>query len=705
MDIRGTIERISFQSQQTGYSVLQVKVTNETKEICVVGNFADIREGMEILFSGDWCVHPKYGKQFKTETWMEVLPNTVDGMEKYLASGLIKGIGKKYAKMIVDYFGINTLEILENYPSRLKEIPGIGKKRTSLIFESWQEHHAIRNIMIFLQGNGVSTAYAVKIYKEYGSESIQRVRENPYCLIDDIDGIGFKSADNIAQKMGYNMRDYRRCRAGLTYVLKNMTADGHVYGGIEQLLNETGTLLNVEENLLNDVLYAYEKKGDFVISGDRVYIPMYYYSELGTAERIRFLNNVRTIPVDVDLNKLEMTTGMDYDKVQKHAILLAAKSKIMVLTGGPGTGKTTTVKGIIATMLNNGLEVLLAAPTGRAAKRMNETTGCDARTIHRLLEYSRKDGYKRDETNPLEGDVLIVDECSMIDILLMYNLLKAIPARMRLVLVGDVDQLPSVGAGNVLSDIIASEQVNVVKLTRVFRQAQTSQIIMNAHAINRGNQIVIDNTGNKDFFFIQQKDSSKMADEIVNLVSKRLPSHFNISSDNIQVLSPMKKGPVGIDELNIRLQQKLNPNGIDLKKLDATYRVGDKVMQTKNNYDKEVFNGDIGLVAAVDKENDRIIVNFDDHFVAYESSDIDELMLAYACTIHKSQGSEFPVVIIPVTFAHKIMLQRNLIYTGITRARKLCVLIGDLRALNYAIQNAKIQERNSGLKDRLMVCL
>jgi len=562
----------------------------------------------------------------------------------------------------------------------------------------------VKDIMVFLQGHGVSSTYAAKIYKTYGKESIDKVLDNPYCLADDIWGIGFKTADSIAQKLGYTNNDPRRCRSGILYTLSKLSEDGHVYSGREQLLKSAKELLQADEEPITAALDEMIEKEDLVTDEDAIFLPPFYYAECGVANKLKRLLETGTSNLfenAVNIEAIVKKTKILYDDVQVAAIRQAVQSKVMVLTGGPGTGKTTTTIGIIAALQSMGLRILLAAPTGRAAKRMSEATGKEAKTIHRLLEYNPAEGYGRNDDNPLDGGALIVDECSMIDIILMNSLLKAIPIDMRLVLVGDIEQLPSVGAGNVLRDIIDSERIPVVRLTRIFRQAMSSRIITNAHRINQGLFPDISNGKDTDFFFIQKEDPSLAAAEIVNIVKNRIPKAFHISTNDIQVLTPMQRSVVGAANLNVILQEAINPEGESLNRGGFKYRMGDRVMQIRNNYDKDVFNGDVGYIESVNMDDRSLTVRFEERHVEYEDSELDELTLAYATTIHKSQGSEYPVVVIPLLMTHFVMLQRNLVYTGITRAKKICIIIGTTKALAYSIHNMVMQKRNTRLKEGL----
>lgn len=704
--LRCVVEHITYQNQENGWSVMKVKVKGYDNLVTLTGSLLDVPVGSVLLVDGDWRVDPKYGQQFVAQSWTEVMPATLYGIEKYLGSGLVKGIGPAYAKAIVSRFGLETINIIENDIERLLEVPRLGKKRMEKIRESWEKQKDIKEVMVFLQGHGVSTAFAAKIYRKYEKESIAKVKDNPYQLADDIWGIGFKTADGIASKMGYEKNDHRRCRSGILYTLNELAEEGHVYAEPKQLVEAAVKLLEAEELPVRQALATMMEAKDVIADNDVIYLPPFYYAENGSVKRLQSLLSDNSlfnsdVAAEPEAEYGSKNGGIVYDEVQQAAIQKALDSKVMVLTGGPGTGKTTTTQGIIAAFKARQMSILLAAPTGRAAKRMTEATGMEAKTIHRLLEYNPMDGYKRNEENPLEGDALIVDECSMIDILLFYNLMKAIPSNMRLILVGDIDQLPSVGAGNVLRDIIDSRQIPVVRLTRIFRQAQSSRIVMNAHSINAGQFPNIKNGLDTDFFFINQEDADEMVKLIIGLVRDRLPKKYGYPPKEIQVLTPMQRGTVGAGNLNIELQNALNPTGLSLARGGYTFRQGDKVMQIRNNYDKNVFNGDIGYITAVDTNERTLTVTFDNRLVEYDITELDEIVLAYAITIHKSQGSEFPVVVMPVTMKHFVMLQRNLIYTGITRAKKICVLVGTTKALAYAIRNQTVSKRNTKLKERL----
>ena len=1029
--IKCTINSTIYRNIENGYSVFNVSINDEYDWHTIVGTFEGISEGCTIVADGEWKNNSKYGKQFVVERWREELPATVIGIEKYLASGLIKGIGPRYAKMIVNKFKAKTFDILTNSPESLLQIEGIGKKRMLRIKDSWIKQKKINDIMVFLQGHGVSPAFAVKIYKEYGDESIEKVKENPYALADDVFGIGFKMADQIAQHFGYTKDDLRRCKAGVVYTLGQMTNDGHCYCNRGALVKAAASLLETYEEPVNEAIDGLLFEQSIINDDGDCFLPHLYYSEIGVAGRIKNLmsqQNESDEEIEPDIDRISIENNIMYDDVQKEAIFEAMRSKVMVLTGGPGCvdcnteyfngtewrkiseyrkgdkvlqynmdgsaelvaplryikepcdhmtlikskygvnqcvsddhrlvyesekgkfyintteevramheaskigfrgrfyttfeyrgkgipftdaeiklmcavicegsfcqsykneltcciilkkqrkkdrleqilsdanviyekkhhnpkdhafvrykfiaprreksfdaywyecnryqldvicdeicwwdgthkgksmsfstmvketadfvqfafaargkrarvfaydrtetpyltngkiyqrksveyvvtisnvtkisihnvkhkdnmsdvvpddgykycftvpsgmlvlrregcinitgncGKTTVVKGFISAFEAQEREVLLAAPTGRAAKRMSEATGMEAKTIHRLLEYKPEDGFQRNEQFPLRGDVLIVDESSMIDIVLMNSLLKAIPKNMSLILVGDIDQLPSVGAGNVLRDIIDSGVVPVVRLTRIFRQALTSRIVTNAHKINNGEMPDTSNGKDADFFFIKQEDSQQAVSDIVGIVKERIPKAYNYTTNDIQVLVPMKNGAVGTINLNVVLQNAINSEGVYVQSGQFKYRVGDKVMQIRNDYDKNVFNGDVGTIFSVDPEERALSVIYDKVPVDYESGDLGELTLAYATTIHKSQGSEYPVVVVPLMMSHYIMLQRNLVYTAITRAKKLCIIIGDSKALSYAVKNMVVLKRNTKLKERL----
>ena len=729
--LRCVVERITYQNADNGYTVLKCAVKSAQDLVTVVGIMPETHVGSVLALEGFWKVDAKYGRQFSVEKFEETPPATVYGIEKYLGSGLIKGVGPKFARRIVEKFGKDTLDVIEENPEALIEVEGIGRVRVERIKKSWEEQKEIKNIMLFLQWHEVSTSHATKIFKTYGSDSISVVQENPYRLADDIWGIGFKTADTIAEKMGIEKDRFIRLRSGILYTLNKLSENGHCYAVREQLIRTAGQLLEVEEAELEITLDEMLRTEDVIREEDAIYLPPFFFSETGCAKRLlKLLMAERRVQMDVDavmervmgrterdqeadtaddadvaphrMQEAETQGQITYDEVQLEAIRVAVSSKVMVLTGGPGTGKTTTTMGIIAAYRAAGCKIILAAPTGRAAKRMSEATGMEAKTIHRLLEYKPPEGYQRKEENPLEGDVLILDECSMIDIMLMYNLLKALPAHMTLIMVGDTDQLPSVGAGNVLGDIISSERIPVVRLSRIFRQAQGSRIVMNAHRINKGEQIDMRGGRDSDFFFAAKETNGEVVELVVKYCTENLPRYYHVDAlQDIQVLTPMQRGVCGAANLNQVLQEAMNPGSILLRRGGMQYRLHDKVMQIRNDYDKEVFNGDIGVINHVDMEERELTVNFDGREVVYDVSELEELTLAYATTIHKSQGSEYPIVVMPFTMSHYVMLQRNLLYTGVTRAKKILVLVGEKKAVWYAIKNETTADRNTRLAIRL----
>ena len=704
--LRCVVERITYTNTENGYTVLKVAAKNYNDLVTVVGIMPDTHVGSVLSLEGFWKMDAKYGRQFSVEKFEETLPATVYGIEKYLGSGLIKGVGPKFAKRIVQKFGKDTLDVIEDTPDELITVEGIGKIRVERIKKSWQEQKEIKNIMLFLQSHEVNTTHATKIFKTYGSDSISVVQENPYRLADDIWGIGFKTADMIAEKLGIEKGRFIRLRSGLFYTLNKLAEDGHCYGDRDQLIKKAVELLEVDPPELTITLDEMLRTEDVIRDEEAIYLPPFFFSETGCAKRlVKLLISERRMKMDVQavISEVRRQSDITYDEIQLEAIRTAVSSKVMVLTGGPGTGKTTTTMGIISAYRMAGCRIILAAPTGRAAKRMSETTGMEAKTIHRLLEYKPPEGYQKNEENPLEGDVLILDECSMIDVMLMYNLLKALPEHMTLIMVGDTDQLPSVGAGNVLKDIIASDRIPVVRLARIFRQAQGSRIIMNAHRINRGEPIDMRGGKDSDFFFAGRETNEEVVDTLIKFCTENLPRYYHVDAfQDIQVLTPMQRGICGAANLNQVLQETMNPSKIFLRRGGTQYRLHDKVMQIRNNYDKEVFNGDIGTICKVDMEERELTVDYEGREVLYDVSELDELVLAYATTIHKAQGSEYPIVVMPFTMSHFVMLQRNLLYTGVTRAKKILVLIGEKKAVSYAIKNETTAARNTKLAKRLM---
>lgn len=704
--LKGIVERITYSNSENGFSVIRLKTENKEELVTVVGTLPSLNPGTQLMLKGDWKTDSKYGKQFSVKSYKELMPSTLTGIEKYLGSGLIKGIGPVYAKKIIKKFGLSTIDIIEKTPDRLSEIEGIGEKRLEMIKSGWDEQKEIKNVMIFLQSHGISTTFAVKIFKRYGKKSVEILKENPYRLADDIWGIGFKSADKIAENMGFEPFSYSRCRSGFFYILNEASNSGHCYLTREEITEEAQKLLDIDEEVINDHLLTAVRDESLINDNGCIYLPPMLFSEIAVSKKIKEITNYPGIysPTGVQeiIEKIEKEEKISYDIIQKEAIEKVVSSKFMVLTGGPGTGKTTTTLGIIKVFQQMGAEVVLAAPTGRAAKRLSETTRMEAKTIHRLLEFKPGEGYKKNPDNQIKGDILIIDESSMIDLLLMHNLLKAVPVTMNILLVGDVDQLPSVGAGNVLKDIINSKRIEVVKLERIFRQAENSEIIMNAHRINKGLFPELKSGRDSDFFFIQEEEPEKVVEIINDLCTRRIPKYYKVDPLNdIQVLAPMQRGETGAQNLNRVLQKSLNKNTQGLEQGGHSYYPGDKVMQIKNNYDKGVFNGDIGIISNINFEDRIINVHFDHTDAVYESADFDELVLAYAVTVHKSQGSEYKVVIAPLTTQHYMMLQRNLLYTCVTRAKKIMILVGTKKAIFLAVKNNNITKRNTRLGEFL----
>ena len=717
--LQGILERIVFENAETGYTIGRLSSRQYPNElITVVGNLASANAGESVLLKGNWINNPKYGRQFQIEGYETVLPATVVGIRKYLGSGLIKGIGPVIAGRIVNCFGMDTMEVIESAPKKLMQVPGIGRKRVDMIMEAWEAQREVKNVMLFLQSHNVSTTHAAKIYKTYQSESVPIVRENPYRLADDIYGIGFKTADTIAEKLGMDNESPHRVKAGLKYVLSQKADDGHVFLYRHELITASQEILGLSTEAIENGIAELavieeiipENLGVPVLTEaqEAVYLAPFYYSEIGVVNNLSRILKCPTVQhkpgiVDYSITQLETKMRMSFEVNQRKAIAKALTSRTMILTGGPGTGKTTTTVGIIHLFDQLGRRVTLAAPTGRAAKRLSETTGREAKTIHRLLEFSpQENGFKRNTENPLETDAVIIDEISMVDLVLMNNLLKAVPSEASLILVGDVDQLPSVGAGNVLKDLIASGEIAVVRLTEIFRQAKESLIVTNAHRINRGRHPRVTGPSDRNFFFIEEADAEEVVACICNLVRDRLPKHYDFRPiDDIQVLCPMRRGTIGTDNLNGRLQETLNTNLTETVRGGRNFRVGDKVMQVRNNYDYEVFNGDIGRISSVDSIEKQVLISFPEKVVRYDMADLNELVLAYATTVHKAQGSEYPAVVIPLLTQHYVMLQRNLLYTAITRAKELVVIVGTREALGIAIRNNKVVERNSHLAIRI----
>lgn len=764
--LNGILERIVFENPESGFTIGRFSARDHVELITIVGNLASVNPGESLLLSGEWVNNPKYGRQFQIEKYETIQPANIVGIRKYLGSGLIKGIGPKMASRIVSQFGLDTIDVIEQQPQKLANVPGIGRKRVKMIQKAWEEQREIKNVMLFLQSHNVSTAHATKIYKTYQNDSIPIVKENPYRLADEIYGIGFVTADTIAQKLGIHKDDPHRVQAGIKYVLSQKADEGHVFQHADELIESCESMLEqasqtielgilaltqkeelvlssedgavefiAEQDIVNEWLnctsenrlidqqakyidiidendatpeYKISEQVSTTLENSAIYLSPFYYAEIGVANQFqRLLSNTRQEAIKFDikacLQELENEMDIQFAPQQQEAIYTALTERAMILTGGPGTGKTTTTLGMIRLFEKLNMSILLAAPTGRAAKRLSETTGKEAKTIHRLLEFSFQDnGFKRNRQNPLVTDVVIVDEMSMVDLVLMNRLMQAIPTSATVVLIGDTDQLPSVGAGNVLNGLIKSRKIPVVKLTEIFRQAQHSMIVTNAHLINTGDFPKLSGSNDRNFFFIEEEDPESGVAQITSLISDRLPKHYNYHPiDDIQLLCPMRKGTLGSENLNKHLQNILNPNTEQTAQGWQTFRIGDKVMQVRNNYDYDVYNGDIGRIVGIDQVDKHVKLRFPDKLVTYDMADLNELVLAYATTIHKAQGSEYPAVVIPLHTQHYIMLQRNLLYTGITRAKELVVIVGTKQALGICIRNNRVMQRNTYLAQRL----
>ena len=697
--LSGEIERIIYHNAESGFTIVRMIEEGTGHGLTLVGSMASVREGELVAATGKWTNHPRYGKQFQIESYRETYPSTEEGIRRFLASGLIKGIGPVSAQRIVDHFGTATMEVIDNAPERLSEVAGLGRSRVATVTRVWEEHRRVKDAMVFLQSHGVGTGLAVKICRQYGDDVVRRVSENPYQLEQDVRGIGFRTADAVAERLGIRSDAPERVEAGLRFLLDRATSNGHVFLPTAEVLAGASELLGVGQGDIERGLEGLRLERKVVTDADRNYLPALYHAEEGVVGSLARLARGR---VTVELAQLVLEDDGKLARSQRRAIELAVESKVLVVTGGPGTGKTTITRAILGRYQQHGLEVALCSPTGRAAKRLSEATGREAKTIHRLLEFAPGEGaFRKGADDQLSADAVIVDEASMIDLILMNALLRALPDRCRLVLVGDVDQLPSVGPGNVLGDIMASGKVPVVRLTEIFRQEKESQIVANAHRINQGQVPVTDNRSASDFFFIEEAEPERTVELIEDLCFRRLPAHGGWDPiREIQVITPMYRGPAGANNLNQRLQQQLNSEGESLARNGVRFKVGDKVMQVRNNYDKGIFNGDMGVVASLDAEANRLDVAFDT-VVGYEAEEVEELMLAYAISTHRSQGSEFPAVIIPLMTQHFVMLQRNLLYTAVTRAREFIVIVGTGRALSIAVANDAVALRHSSLGQRL----
>ncbi len=741
-EIAGAIERITYYNEENGYSVVKImpgkrypRAQARDGTVTVVGSLPQLNEGEEAQFIGEWVVDSRYGRQFRAEQAIPVAPTSAKGIINYLSSGIVKGIGPRTAEKIVNFLGDETINILDNEPERIHKVRGLNPQLADNLIKAWTKNRAMRNVIIYLQGIGISARIAKRIWDEYGENTRRIIENNPYQLAQDVFLIGFRKADEIARRMGLERDDPHRLRAGLHYALNELAGDGHTYSPREQLLETAAELLGVQDEsqltvalkgqlsagkLVEDQL-APGASGEPVRLGDlldggagtvqAIYLPRFHRAETEVTRLLRnmasnssmIIRDHRKTEWQRYLPKLSAQNNVSLSPLQQSAVRAALTSKVSVLTGGPGTGKTTTVQMLINALLEGDHPFRLASPTGRAAKRLAETTGVDASTIHRLLGYSPDGGFEHDESDPLPIDMLVVDEASMLDLWLFHNLLKALQPTAHLLLVGDVDQLPSVGAGNVLRDVIDSGIASVTRLDQIFRQDDSSHIVSNAHRINQGRQPVSDNQSN-DFYFFNVEDPEAVADNIVEIVKTKLPQRTGFDSvEDIQVIAPMYRGAAGVNNLNERLQSELNgdPRQAQLKVGARVFRVGDKVMQTRNNYDKDVFNGDIGFIHSIDHSDNSLDIDFDGSRIQYELNETADLMHAYCISTHRSQGSEYPAVVMPILTQHYMMLQRNLLYTAITRAKRMVVLVGTRNALRIAVKNNNVAQRHSGLLHRL----
>ncbi|MHB8093885.1 MAG: SF1B family DNA helicase RecD2 [Candidatus Aminicenantales bacterium] len=713
-ELEGTVEQVVYYNPDNGYSVCRFEQEDGTS-LTVVGSFPPLSPGEVLRIKGKWEVNAKFGRQFHVESFALSLPTSAVGIEKFLASGLIRGIGPVLARRIIKRFGAGTIDILTREPEALKAVEGVGPVKLKEIRKSWEEHQDIRDLIIFLQEHGVSTGLATKIHRQYGDRSFHVLKKNPYQICLDIWGIGFKTADGIALKLGMNPRSAERVQAYILYLLEKDNEQGHVFSIESEVRAKCLADLDAEEDSFDRALAALiaEKRlrREPTQAGQALYLPFFHQAQEEVVRSLHELSSSEcgSPPFDLDtaLADVEKDLGIGFSPMQRTAIKECFRKKILVITGGPGTGKTTIIKAVVALFRRWGKAVILSAPTGRAAKRLGETTGSDARTIHRVLEFKPRQGtFRRGAKCPLEGEALIIDEFSMVDLPLMHHLLKAVPPSMRLILVGDKDQLPSVGPGTLLRDIIESGTTTVVRLDEIFSQENESYIVLNAHRINQGQGLVFPpkELKDSDFFFIRQDDERAVFESIMSLCQTRIPRRLRIPalSPQIQVISPMYKGLVGVDNLNIELQRRLNPLNEGMKVGTREFRVQDKVMQIRNDYEKETFNGDIGIVTALDRSRLRIVVEFDGRPVVYEKDDINDITLAYAVSVHKAQGSEYQAVVMPLLTQHFIMLQRNLFYTALTRAKKLSVIVGSFKALYIAVKNDKPVRRNSLVREKLI---
>lgn len=718
--LEGVLERVLYANESSGWCVVRVEVPGKASAVTAVGGLAGVQPGENLRLSGRWVVDKRYGEQFRVETYLAMVPATLVGIERYLGSGVVPGLGHAMATRIVERFGLKTLDVIENEPKRLTEVEGIGRVRSRRIQRAWKEQKRVKEVMIFLQAHGVSTAYALRIFRRYGERAAAVVRENPYRLALEVHGIGFKIADSIAAELGVERNSLQRAEAGVLHVLSELAGDGHVFCPRLELIQRSSATLEVDEPLVEQAIGTLRDRGLVVVEkavdDDVVYAKALHVAESGAATLLEALLRTAPAPVEIDveaaIDAFEREREIELAAQQRDALRRVLRSKVLVITGGPGTGKTTIVRGVIHVLGETGQRIALCAPTGRAAKRLEEATGEQARTIHRLLGYSpRTKTFTIDPDNPLEADALIVDEVSMIDVPLFHELLRAVPPQCRIILVGDADQLPSVGPGAVLQSLITCGVVEVARLSEIFRQAQESLIVVNAHRVNQGEMPALggdepegqEPRGEvRDFYFIERGEPEAAIGTIKELVTSRIPRRFGVDPfDDIQVLVPMRRGTLGTYNLNRELQGWLNPHGEAVIRGERELRRGDKVMQVRNNYDLDVYNGDIGRIEAIEPEERIVRVRFDERVVDYDQDALEDLVLAYACSIHKSQGSEYPVVVIVLTTQHYAMLQRNLLYTALTRGKKLVVLVGSRKAVGLALRNDRVQRRNCRLAERL----
>ena len=712
-EIEGSVHSIVFHNEENGYTIMQVK-TAESGNITVLGSLPAVTEGEQIKAKGNWRDDRRFGRQFQAAHILPVAPNSTDGIRRFLASGLIDGIGKAYAKRIVDKFGTETFRVIEEESKKLEKINGIGEVRRIRIKDSWKRQKTVRDIMIFLHEHGLSTARALRLFKTYGEEATNVLRADPYRLAREIPGVGFKTADQIARQMGQADDSPQRINAGLLYVLEEAARQGHCALPRTELIEEAATILDMSSATVNQALKELILGSHLIVEDSKgqslVFTTELHQAEIEVAAHLQALLKKKGTLPDVNPEQaiawFERHNQLKLSNEQAETVIQSCRHRFSIITGGPGVGKTTILNAILEILSAKGVEPLLCAPTGRAAKRLHESTGRAALTLHRALEYQPQVGFTRNRQNKLSGDFFVIDETSMVDVVLMASLLDAIPDNGHLLLVGDVDQLPSVGPGSVLQDMIESGVFPVARLTRIFRQSESSRIVKAAHDVNKGEIPSLENTSGTDFFFIEREHPKAIRETLQHLIKERIPHGFDLNArDDIQVLTPMNRQSLGTNELNTLLQETLNPPAelkFEIERFGSTFRTGDKVIQTRNNYEKEVFNGDIGHISDITTEPAQIEVSFEgNHRVSYEPGELDELQLAYAITIHKSQGSEFPVVVIPVAGQQFMLLQQNLLYTGITRGRKLVILVGERRALNMAVRNEKSSRRFTGLSDKL----